>query len=74
MVLLAPAANGPGFEQVTVEPAVVQVNPPEVKLAGAVVFGGRMMVVVTAPVAVLPRLETVTGRLTVAPLISAPEG
>ena len=75
MVLLAPAAIGPGFTHVTVCPDVVQLLPLLVKLAGALVPLGNVNVVVIEPVvAPVPLFVTVTGTLLGEPATNAGEG
>ena len=65
MVLLAPAAIGPKFTQVTTKPLLVQVFPLLLKLAGALKFAfGRVIVVVIGPVVgPVPPFVTVMGKL-----------
>jgi hypothetical protein len=73
-VLLVPELIGPGSVQVTVLPLVVHVHGPLVKLAGAVMPGGRGTVTVTGPLAAGPLLVTVTGTLLVTPSWNTGEG
>ena len=75
MVLLAPAAIGPGLTQVTICPLVVQVLPLLLKEAGADTPVGKVTVVVIGPVVVaVPLLVTVTGRLLLMVACSAGAG
>lgn len=73
--MLAPFAIGPGFTHVTVWPLVVQALPLLLNDAGALVFVGSVIVVVTGPVVgPLPLFVTVTGTLLTELATSAGEG
>ena len=75
IVLLPPAAIGPGLIQVTVWPLVVQLLPLLLKLAGALVLAGSVIVVVIGPVVgALPLLVTVIGTLLGRPATKLGEG
>ncbi len=66
---------GPGFTHVTVWPLVVQVLPPLLKLAGALVPVGNVNVVVIGPVVgPVPLFVTVTGTLLGWPSIRRGDG
>jgi hypothetical protein len=76
-IALLPAVllNGPGVLQVTVWPEVVQLLPPLVKVAGADVPAGNVMVVVIGPVAgPEPTFVVVTGTLLTCPTVSGVVG
>src|ERR1700712_553102 len=61
-VLLVPAAIGPALTQGTVWPLVVHVHGPSVKLAGALVPAGIVIVAVIGPVVeAVPMFATVIG-------------
>jgi hypothetical protein len=75
MVLDAPALIGPGCVQVTVCPTVVQLQTPLVKLAGALVLVGNVIVAVIGPVVgPVPMLLTVIGTLLATPATKAGDG
>jgi hypothetical protein len=75
VLLGAVLLNGPGVLQVTVWPEVVQLLPPLVKVAGADVPAGNVMVVVIGPVAgPEPMLVVVTGTLLTCPTINGVAG
>jgi hypothetical protein len=67
--------NGPGVLQVTVCPEVVQLLPPLVKVGGADVPAGNVIVVVIGPVlGPEPTLVVVTGTLLTCPTVSGVAG
>lgn len=75
IALLPLAGMGVLLTQVTIWPAVVQFHVPLVKLAGALVPAGRVMVVVTGPVVGrVPTLVTVMGTLLAVPATKAGAG
>lgn len=75
IVVLPPAGIVPGFVQVTVWPTVVQELPPLLKLAGALVPSGSVIVLVIVPVVgPVPPLVTVMGTLLGNPATKAGTG
>src|SRR5262247_3980721 len=73
--VLAVPVNGPGWVQVTVWPLVVQLHGPLVKLAGALVPAGSVIVAVIVPVVgPVPMLVTVMGTVLATPATKAGDG